>query len=107
MQVESEDYMNCYDLDNINFSMNLNDWKESIKQTSSKELVMLYKSLADIVSVCHACSNLPEIVYALSSMQYAYGLEITNRFLFGNDEELRGLDIVDDILPAYMSRSDF
>ena len=98
--------MNYYDLDNVGFSMNLNAWKESIKQTSSKELVMLYKALADTVSVCFKCVNLPEIVYALSSMQYAYGLEITNRLLFGNDEELRGLDIVDDILPEYMTRMD-
>ena len=83
-------------------NIDLCSFRESINEVKSCDLVDIYKALVQVVSVCLKCVNIPSVVYTLSEIQYAFALEITNRYLFYHEDNIRALDIPFDCLPEYM-----
>ena len=94
--------MTNYDIQNLINNIDIEEFKKCLAQTKSKDLVMIYKAITGLVSVCHKCVNLPIIVFTLSELQYVYALEITNRYLFGHEDDIRTLDIPFECLPEYI-----
>lgn len=94
--------MTNYDIQNLINNINLEHFKDDLSTIKSSELVTIYKSITKLVSVCLRCVNLPSVVFTLSEIQYAFALEITNRYLFGHKDDIRALDIPFDCLPEYV-----
>lgn len=94
--------MTNYDIGNLINNINLEQFKDDLSTIKSDELVAIYKSITQVVSICLKCVNLPSVVFTLSEIQYAFALEITNRYLFGHEDDIRVLDIPFDCLPEYI-----
>ena len=95
--------MSTYDICNLIGTINVNQIKDDMAETTTKELVDIYKSLTDVIGVCLKCGNIPSVSFVLSQFQYVYALEITNRFLFVHDDDLRDLALPLECLLDYMS----
>jgi len=99
--------MTNYDIQNLIKNIDLSTFKDDLSEMRSTELVSIYKALTKLVSLCLRCVNIPHVVFTLSEIQYAFALEITNRYLFGHEDDIRALDIPFECLPEYATRTDF
>lgn len=97
--------MNNWDITGLVHNMNLEQLKSSINETSTADLIFMYRSLTSLVDVCLKSTNIPVVTFTLSELSYVYGLEIVNRYLFSHDD-FKGLSIPEICLPDYMRSSD-
>lgn len=91
--------MTVWDIDSlIKDRINKDSLQSSISGASSMELVEIYKDLFGLVTKYLNYPNIPEIMDILSELQYAYGVEIVNRYLFSHQD--KPLEIPDKCLFA-------
>lgn len=93
--------MTSWDITGLIHNIDLEQLKESITETSTTDLVFMYRSLVGLVDVCLKSANIPIVAFTLSELSYAYGLEIVNRYLFSHGD-FREVSISAACLPEYM-----
>ena len=80
--------MTNWDIENLVHKMDFNFLSQSISEAPVAELVEIYKGLFDLVEKCLKCQNMPAVAYIFSGLQYVYALEIVNRYLIQETEDV-------------------
>lgn len=74
--------MTFWDIDNlISSKVDKVALAESICDSPAIELVDTYKNLCEFIEKLLKFPNIPEIIYILFELKYAYGFEILNRWI--------------------------
>lgn len=97
--------MTQFDIETLVSPLRTEDLKDSISETSSSELVIIYRGLLRLIDVCLKSSDIPALADILSEISHAYAVEISNRFIFG----ILGISVLDmpiECIPDFLRDSD-
>lgn len=81
-----------WDIFGLVHNINLDELKQNLAETSTSELIAVYKALSNVIDLCLHFANIPAVTFPLSELSFAYSLELTNRMIL-NGENISNADI--------------